>query len=120
MINPETQEPMKDLSAETQDIGMIDREIIEKAEEIYEKQESYEDLNTLIIELFTEGVASQIEGEVDRNTIPRDRFQEDKFEYQKWQLEICKYIHDQTESKSFSEVKSSILRQGLDRVSGKE
>lgn len=117
MINPETGKPMKDLSTELQDIGMIDRKIVDDAKEIREKQQNPKTLNNLIIEAFTQRLAAQTEDTEDIATIPSDRFQEDTFEYQRWQLEICRYIKGQKNYDSFSEIKTRILRHGLKQIS---
>lgn len=117
MIDPETRKPMDDLSTKIQDMGMIDQKIVDKARKIHERQQHHESLENLIIEAFTQGLAAQSKERKNRERIPGDRFREDNFRYQRWQLEICRYIHEQENRGSFSETKTRILRHGLKQIS---
>lgn len=116
MIRPETMTPMKQLDEEIQDIGMIDRTVRQLAEKVYEDEEDYTEMKNLIIEAFTVGMTLQISSADKMTSVEEENFEEDSFYYQKWQLELCRYMKD-TEELACSEIKSNLLRKGLIEIS---
>jgi len=95
---------------------MIDRTVRQLAEKVYEDEEDYTEMKNLIIEAFTVGMTLQINSTDKMTSVEEENFEEDSFYYQKWQLELCRYMKD-TEELTCSEIKSNILRKGLIEIS---
>jgi hypothetical protein len=118
MINPDSGQPMTGLDEKMQDFEMIENSVMEEAEEVYSKQEKFENINNMVIEAFTLGLVAQLASD-DEPGIPEEDedMTEDRFRYQTWQIELCRYLEEEPNSTDWPGMKSIILRKGLRKIS---
>lgn len=82
------------------------------------EEESYSEMENLIIEAFTQGLTSFSASQEKISRVKDRNLERDDFQYQKWQLELCRYLESASETDiAFSEFKSSVLRKGLIELS---
>lgn len=111
-----------DSPSETQekveDIALIDSRVKDLASQVFnEKKNEYHDINELVEGVFSLGLIDVLASNSEPQKVEEEFLVEDEFQYRAWQLNLCKHMDDM--DPEWVDVKSMILRQGLEKISEK-
>jgi len=102
-------------SERIKDIGLIGNKVKEKIREISEQQDRK--VVEIIDNAYSNGLAYYLENESRIESEKSKKFVEDVYTYKDWQLNVYDSINRNGSQLKWSEVKTSILKKGLDQMS---
>lgn len=101
-----------------EDIAMIDSRVKGLAKQVFdEKNEEYKDISELVEKVFSLGIMDVMASNHEPQEVEEEFLVEDEFQYHAWQLNLCKHIEDI--DAEWVDMKSMILRHGLEKISEK-